>query len=242
MAMVDDTVLITETGHKGQPKEFIFNVKVAEKKLQFSELKCHTMIIHKAKNINPVSELKVDIWKQTHDKKDDFHELYDGEHTLKETLQTKYLGCILSNDGTNNAGIKTKVNKSIGTRKVIKTLIKGLGKYTVERGIIYFKSLLRRSILYATESMLKLKESDVKLIERAEEATLRDLVKTEVSAQHHLLYVELGIIPVRFVIQQRKVMYLKHILVQDENSLLKIVFNAQISLQLKETGLQKSKK
>ena len=73
MTMVDDTVLITETGHKTQQMNVYFNVKVAEKKLQFSELMCHTMIIHKAKNINPVSELKVDIWKQTHDKKDDFH-------------------------------------------------------------------------------------------------------------------------------------------------------------------------
>ena len=49
-----------------------------------------------------------------------FHESDDGEHTLKETTQTKYLGYILSNDGTNIVGRKTKVNKSIGTRKVIK--------------------------------------------------------------------------------------------------------------------------
>ena len=63
------------------------------------------------------------------------------------------------------------VNKSIGTRKTIRTLIKGLGKYTVESGIIYFKSLLRGSILYATESMVNLKEKDVKFIEKAEEST-----------------------------------------------------------------------
>ena len=65
-------------------------------------------------------ELKVDVWKQTHDEENVFNESYDGEHTLKVTSQTKYLGCILSNDGTNNARIKTKVNKSIGTRKTNK--------------------------------------------------------------------------------------------------------------------------
>ena len=58
MAMVDDTVTVTETGHKTQQMNAYFKVKVAEKKLQFSELKCHTMFIHKAKSINPVSELK----------------------------------------------------------------------------------------------------------------------------------------------------------------------------------------
>jgi hypothetical protein len=111
---------------------------------------------------------------------------------------------------------------------MIKTLIKGLGKYTVESGIIYFKSLLRGSILYAAEAMVNLKEKDIKLIEKSEEATLRDLVKTECSAPRHLLYLELGIIPARYVIKQRKIMFLKHILMQSKNSLIRKVFNAQV--------------
>ena len=136
MAMVDDTVTVTETGHKTQQMNAYFNVKAAEKKLQFSELKCHTMLIHKDKNINQVSELKVDIWRQEHNDKNNFIETFDGEHTVKETAQTKYLGCILSKDGTNTKNIKMKLNKAIEIRKVIQTLIKGLGKYTVEGGII----------------------------------------------------------------------------------------------------------
>ena len=59
--------------------------------------------------------------------------------------------------------------------------------------------------------MVNLKDSDVKLMEQAEEATLRDLVKTERSAPRHLLYLELGVIPARYVIKQRKIMRLKHI-------------------------------
>ena len=53
-------------------------------------------------------------------------------------------------------------------------------------------------------------------------------MKTECSAPRHLLYLELGIIPARFVIKLRKVMLLKHILMQHEDSLTKKVFNAQI--------------
>ena len=101
-------------------------------------------------------------------------------------------------------------------------------QYTIECGIVYFKSLLRGSILYATEAMVNLKENEIKVIERTEEATLRDLVKTEQSAPRYLLYLELGIIPARFVIKQRKVMHFKHILMQHEDSLIKKVFNAQI--------------
>ena len=233
MAMVDDTVTVTEAGQKTQQMNAFLNVQAAEKRLQFSEFKCHTMTIHKSKEINAVSELKVDIWKQTHDDDNSFHEAFDYEHNLKDTIQTKYLGCMLSNDGSNSQNIKIKVNKAFGTRNVIKTLIKGLEKYTVESGIVYFKSLLRGSMLFATEVMLNLSVKDVKLIEKSEEATLRDLVKTQCSAPRHILYLELGIVPARFVIKQRKVMYLKHILMQNESSLLKKVVNAQIKLPSK---------
>ena len=69
----------------------------------------------------------------------------------------------MSKDGSNYQNVKIKVNKAIGTRNVIKTLIKNLGKYTIESGIIYFKSLLRGSLLYAAEAMINLKDKDIKL-------------------------------------------------------------------------------
>ena len=162
------------------------------------------MIVHKSKHINEVSELKVDIWKQNHDEKNIFHETFDNEHTLKDSFQTKYLGFILSKDVSISNNVKYKVNKAIGTRNVIKKLIKGLGKYTIESGIIYFKLLLRGSVFNAAEAMVYLKVRDIKLIEKAEELTLIDLVNTECSAPRHLLYLELGIIPATYVIKQRK--------------------------------------
>lgn len=41
--------------------------------------------------------------------------------------------------------------------------------------------------------MINLSVKDVKMIEKAEEATLRDIMKTQCSAPKHLLYLELGI-------------------------------------------------
>ena len=57
--------------------------------------------------------------------------------------------------------------------------------------------------------MVSLKEKDVKLLERAEEATLRDLVKTERSVPRHMLYLELGIIPAMYVIKQQQKIFFK---------------------------------
>ena len=134
----------------------------------------------------------------------------------------------MSLDGTNAKSIKIKVDKAKGIRKNYKTIIKGLGKHTIESCIVYFKSVLKGSILYATEAMVNFKENEIKLIKKTEEATLQDLFKTDFSAPRHLLYLELGIIPARFVIKLGKVMHLKHILMQHEDSIIKKVFNAQV--------------
>ena len=80
MAMVDDTVKTTETGHKTQQMNEFFNEKAAKKRLQFSDLKCPTMVLHKSKHINEVSELKVDIWKEKHDEQNIFHDTVYYEH------------------------------------------------------------------------------------------------------------------------------------------------------------------
>ena len=117
MAMVDDTVTVTEAGHKTQQMNAYFNVRTAEKKLKFSEFKCHTMLVHKAKTINQVSELTVDIWKQSHDMDNNLIETFDGEHAIKETAQTKYLGCMLSNDGTNTKKYENESQQSSWDKK-----------------------------------------------------------------------------------------------------------------------------
>ena len=53
MGMVDKRISVTEIGQKTQQKNAYFDVRTAENKLQFSELKCHKMVIHKSMNHNP---------------------------------------------------------------------------------------------------------------------------------------------------------------------------------------------
>ena len=86
MGMMDDTISVTEIGHKTQQMNAYFNVKTAEKKLQFSELKCHKMVIQKSKKNNPGSDLKVDIWKQSHDKRNVWGKILEGDHILTEVI------------------------------------------------------------------------------------------------------------------------------------------------------------
>jgi hypothetical protein len=47
LGLVDDTICITEAGYTAQMMNAFFNIKTAEKTLQFGVKKCKTMLIGK---------------------------------------------------------------------------------------------------------------------------------------------------------------------------------------------------
>ena len=62
---------------------------------------------------------------------------------MSEVTEQKYLGFVISSDVSNNNNIEAKKKRAIGITKHIQYLIKHLGKFTIECGIIYLNSLNR---------------------------------------------------------------------------------------------------
>ena len=77
------------------------------------------MTIHKSKKKHIYSDLKVDIWKKSYDEDDVLDETFKGDQILEEKTQQKYLGYILSNDGTHT---QSKKMRSLYCHKINKTL------------------------------------------------------------------------------------------------------------------------
>ena len=101
-------------------------------------------------------------------------------------------------------------------------MISGLGTYSVESGLIYFKSLLRSSLLYAAT------EKELRLIESREENCLRNIIKTGCKSPVAILYLEFGVLPARFQINIMMLNFLHYILNQTGNSLMQRFFQAQL--------------
>ena len=169
LGLVDDTIAVTEAGHKAQIMNVFLNVKTAEKGLQFGVQKCKAMLVGKdyGKIVN--SNLVVDNWVVEH-----VENKHTGETVLKETFagkvevgkctEQKYLGFLLSNTGNNMVNIRAVKCKSIGTIRQIFSKLETLnfGKYYFEVGLILKNAILRTSILYASESYYNLKESEIR--------------------------------------------------------------------------------
>ena len=187
------------------------------------------MMVSKAKTesfLKPA--LYVDSWKLSHNENQTMEEKFIGKLPMEEKSSLMYLGYVLSQNRSNMPNINHKKNKAKGTQKLIPKLIEPLGMYRFESAIIYIESLLRSSILYGAEAMNNVKELEWRELEKIEEAVLSKVFETTRSCSRHLLYLEAGMIPARFLVMRQMLARLQYILQQPTDSLLHRVYQAQL--------------
>jgi hypothetical protein len=85
------------------------------------------------------------------------------------------------------------------------------------------------SMLSCCEVWYNLTEWELRKLERADEKLLRNILNCSSQVSSEILSLELGLLPVRFIIKLRRILYLEHILKQrNKNSLLYNFFIAQM--------------
>ena len=72
-------------------------------------------------------------------------------------------------------------------------------------------------------------QADTEQLEQIDEMWMRNLIESSRNVPKDFLYLELGLVPISFIIKGRKQMFLHHILQQNEDSLLYSFFMAQMN-------------
>ena len=121
---------------------------------------------------------------------------------------------------------------------IVKTAINKLNSlklkyYYFECSVIILNVMIRSSILYASEMYYDLKEKEVRQLERIEEQFMRKVLNTTKGCPIVSLYLALGHIPARFEIQKLRLLYLKYILTEKENSLVRRFLYLQLEMPTK---------
>ena len=106
LGLVDDTICVSEAGFQAQMLNVFFNVKTAEKTLQFGPDKCKRMHVGKEWNKiicrkTQVSEWKVELRKDNISGKMKLVENMNGDVKGDETYAEKYLGTWIESRGGN---------------------------------------------------------------------------------------------------------------------------------------------
>ena len=127
------------------------------------------------------------------------------------------------------ANIRAMKNKSIGVIRRIYSKLESLNlkHYYFECAVILMNVILRATILYAADMYYALKETEYRQIERIEEEYMRKILKTSKGCPLTNLYLELGHTPARFEIIKMRLLYLKYILEQPEDSTISKMLKLQ---------------
>ena len=122
-----------------------------------------------------------------------------------------------------------KASVGIGKMASIMTILNevNLGEFYYEMAVVLRESIFLSSILLNSETWMDLNSTDIEELECIDRLLLRKILNTPVSTPIPALYLELGVVPIRFKIQARRLMYLHYILNRKDDELLLKVFKSQ---------------
>ena len=165
LGMIDDLLTMSECGYKTRLMNEFINFKTGTKRLQFGAKKCIKMHIGRANSKTLCNDLFVGEWKNevVSDPQSGGYkmsEYFNGNVKMEESHEQKYLGDILSSDGTHTKNVQDRRNKGYGIINQIMQILNSTyyGKFYFEVAMILRDSLFLSSILLNSEAWVRILE------------------------------------------------------------------------------------
>ena len=209
LGMVDDEITMAKCSVESTRTNSFMNTFAEMKKLEFGVKKCNKM------HVGPKTTLCTDI--KVHN---DIGKKVDSD---------KYVGDILSSNGSNSEKIKERCDKGFGIINDIISILEELplGKYHIPTGLKLREAMLLNGLLFNSESWHNLKDADIDKLSSIDEQLLRKFLKAPAKTCKESLFLETGCKPVKYHIMQRRLMYHHHILGRSKTELINKVYFAQ---------------
>ena len=208
LGMIDD-ILTVSSVENSQDMNKLINTFFEHKKLKLSSKKSYR--IHIGKGHENCPDFKVH------------------EDQINEVDKEKYLGDVIDKSGTIQATIDQRKAKGDGIVAEIISIINEipLGEHKVQVALKLRDAMLINGILYNSEAWHGVTSAQIAKLEAVDESLLRSILKAHSKTAKEFLYLETGTIPLRWIVAQRRIHYLKHILSREDTELLNKVYLAQ---------------
>ena len=148
----------------------------------------------------------------------------------KKTDKEKYLGDILSSSAKVDANVLFRYNKGVGIVNQIIGMLKevSFGHHYFEMALLFRDSMLINGMLCSVKTLYGLTNSHIEQLEQCDTMLMRRLFKYVSSTAIEAFYIETGmILPLRFTIIARRLMYMCTILQKSDGEVVKQVYEAQ---------------
>ena len=208
LGMVDDIIAVSNVENTTKTNVMI-NTFIESKKLKLSESKCFRLHIGKEHENCP--SLKVH------------------EHNMKESEREKYLGDIVDSNGKVQATIESRTKKGQGIITEIMSIINEIpfGEHQTEVALKLREAMFINGMLFNSESWHGVTKANVAALEVVDQSLLRAILNAHRGTTKEFLYLETGAVPISWILPQRRINFLKHILTRNKKELLRKVFEAQ---------------
>ena len=215
LAMVDDLLVVSRCGIESLSLNVYVNTKIELKKLNFHVpdsnglTKCHKL--HIGMKTKTCPELKVHGCK------------------MEEVLDDVYLGDVIMHNGRNTKNVQKRVSRGLGLISQVINLLESVsfGRHYIEIGLLLRESMFLSSMLYNVEVWYDISKAEVKEFERLDLILLRKILKVPNSTPKVALYLELGLVPINFLLKGRRIRYLHYLLSKETDGMLGKFFWAQ---------------
>ena len=150
-------------------------------------------------------------------------------HVMKKVTEDTYLGGLISDACNNDKKLEKAISKGMGIVSVIMAMLQEIsfGKHYFEIAATLRESLFINGILWNIETWYDIKKKDIEDLEKIDKILVKRFLNVPTSTPSALLYLEMGLMPLEYTIQARRLMFLWYILTREDDDLLLNFFNAK---------------
>ena len=159
---------------------------------------------------------------------------------MNESSREKYLGDIIDESGSIKATIQDRKDRAYAIISEIKAILTEipLGKHRLEIGLQLRQAMYINGVLFNSEAWHGVSKNDIEALEKIDQILLRFLLGSHAKAPVEMLYLESGVIPLRFIVSTRRTIYLQTLLKRNDGEVTKQVLLAQIEEPFKGDFVQ----
>ena len=182
-----------------------------KKRLELNEKKCAIMMVN-GKDYDALPELNV-----------------NGK-IMKQLEEITYLGDKFNSKGNNVSLVKDRVDKGESVIVNVFALTNECitGNFLVETVLLLYDSVFLPVLIFNSQAWDSLSKEDIDNITTIQLKYLKKTLEVASSTSNTLVFLELGILPVKYEINIKQLTFIHHILKLEENDPVKLVYREQV--------------
>ena len=155
-----------------------------------------------------------------------------GDGTIPQITTSKLLGDIINEKGSNVDMINDKTKKAQAALTNCLSLCNEvtLGLFFVKSSLILYQSVFLATLLFNCQVWRNLTKTELKKLEVTQIRYLKRVMKAPLSTPNSFVFLELGMLPVHYIIHCRQLGFLHHILNLNESDPVRRMYDAQLLL------------